>query len=120
MTSSRDSWFTQSLLFLVKCVAFVLIFGMLWTFVFRPLGSYVYSSGGDSAQSQDREQEALMKKYWDQAAQSEKLQAEYTRQSAISDEQQSRMNKILEKQEQLFARFERIIERWEAQQGSKK
>jgi hypothetical protein len=120
MTSSQDSWLKQSLLFLLKCVAFVLVFGMLWTFLFRPLGNYVYSSGDNSAQSQDREQEALMKKYWAQAELSEKLQAEYTRQSAISDEQQKRMNKILEKQEQLFARFERIIERWEGQQSLKK
>jgi flagellar biosynthesis/type III secretory pathway M-ring protein FliF/YscJ len=111
----RSGWLAQSGRFVLKCFVLAIIFWSLWLFVVRPMMSSTpsSSSSSQSSQAQDKEQEALMKAYWEQIRQGNELQAEYKRQTAITVEHQKRMEAILTKQEELNRRFEAVIERWE-------
>jgi len=106
-------WLAQSGIFILKCFVLAVVFWSLWLFVVRPLMSSGASSSSQSSQTQEKEQEALTKAYWDQVREGNELQAEYRRQSAVSVEQQKRMEAILTKQEELNRRFEAVIQRWE-------
>jgi hypothetical protein len=95
-------------------VAFSVIFWFVWTFVMRPLSAVVASSGAaGQSQSQDTQQDALMKKYLDQAKAADDLQAHAVRQAEESD-------RLLVKQADLQKRFEAVIEGWERQSSSKR
>jgi flagellar biosynthesis/type III secretory pathway M-ring protein FliF/YscJ len=109
----RLGWLAQSGIFILKCFVLAIVFWSLWLFVVRPMMSSAPSSSSQSSQTQDKEQEALMKAYWEQVRQGNELQAEYKRQTAVSVEHQKRMEAILTKQEELNRRFEAVIQRWE-------
>ncbi len=104
-------------LFLVRVIVFVCVFWSLWIFVFRPLSSSI--SGGSSA-SQSQDEQALQKKYWDQAREADRLQAKYREQAAIADEQLKRMNALLTAREQQTKRFDEVLRKWEQQPELKK
>lgn len=95
-------------LFIAKSLAFSLIFFVAWIVFFRPVNAYLNerATSQDSCNSQGNDSNALMKKYWEQAAQADELQASYL-------EQQSRATAALEKQEQLLSRWEKVIHHWE-------
>jgi hypothetical protein len=86
-------------IFIVKCLVFSIIFWSLWYVAFRP-------GSGNPSGSQQNDSAALMKKYWEQVAQSEKLQGTYL-------EQQRRATIQLEKQDELLSRWEKVIQKWE-------
>lgn len=103
----EDNPIKSGLLFLLKCIVFAVVFWTVWIFAMRPLSTAVSSNSNvQSAQAQDTQQEALMRKYWEQAREADQLQA--------------RSEKLLVKQEQLLNRFEAVIQRWEAQPTAKK
>lgn len=95
-------------LFIAKSLSFSLIFFVAWIVFFRPVNAYLNerASSQSSCNSQDNDSNALMKKYWEQAAQADELQASYL-------EQQRRATAALEKQEQLLSRWEKVIQHWE-------
>lgn len=97
----------SGLLFLLKCIVFAVVFWTVWIFAMRPLSTAVSnSSTASSAQAQDAQQEALMRKYWEQAR--------------AADELQAKSEKLMAKQEQLLTRFEAVIQRWESLPTGKK
>ena len=86
-------------IFVLKCVVFSIILGLIWSVIFTPRAISTPSSQKDDGA-------ALMKKYWEQAALADKLQATYV-------EQQRRATNDLEKQEELLSRWEKVIQKWE-------
>ena len=108
-----QGWLAQAGIFVLKCFVLAIVFWSLWLFVVRPIMSGAASTSSQSSQAQDKEQEALMKAYWEQIRQANELQAEYKRQTTVSVEHQKRMEAILTKQEELNRRFEGVIQRWE-------
>ena len=94
-------------LFILKCVAFVTIFWSLWLFAFRPMNTWVQSAAGSCASNQEQnDSDALMKKYWEQAARADQLQAAY-------EQQNKQAAAALLKQDELLSRWEKVIVRWE-------
>jgi len=95
-------------LFVVKSIAFAAIFWSLWLFVFRPISNLSSGSTTNSStgQGQQNDSDALMKKYWEQAAQADQLQAIYA-------QQQHHTNAALAKQDELLSRWEKVIQKWE-------
>ncbi len=98
----------QIALFIAKSLSFSLIFFVAWIVFFRPINAYLNerASSQSSCNSQDNDSNALMKKYWEQAAQADQLQAAYL-------EQQRRAAAALDKQDQLLSRWEKVIQHWE-------
>jgi hypothetical protein len=86
--------------FIAKCVVFSIIFWSLWYVAFRPGGA------AGSSSSQQNENDALMRKYWEQAAQADQLQRAYLDQQRLAATQ-------LEKQGELLSRWEKVIQTWE-------
>ena len=108
--------FRSSGLFLLKSVVFVCVFWSLWIFLFRPLSNSL--STPSTAQVQDQEQAALMKKYWDQAHEADRIQAKYKEQVAIADGQLKRMDAVIAERERQLKRLDAVIAKWEKQAGS--
>jgi hypothetical protein len=93
----------QAGLFLIKAVAFSLIFWGMWVYVVRPItnAQTTNSSCNNQVQAESTDQDTAMKKYMEQAAKAE--------------EQQQRMDSILTRQEQQSKRLDAILSVWEKQ-----
>jgi len=108
-------------LFVLKTVVFVTIFWSLWFFVFRPFSSYVNAPASQSAsQSQDGDNEALMKEYWRQARLADQIQKMYMDQALLTEKHQKRFEVMLATQEDLVKRQAEVIRAWEKQAGIRK
>jgi len=72
------------------------------------MNNYLNERAAAQAQSENRQDDsaALMRKYWEQAAEAEKLQSNYL-------QQQNQAEASLKKQDELLSRWERVIEKWE-------
>jgi hypothetical protein len=95
-------------LFILKSIAFTIIFWSLWLYVLRPISSNssAQTSDGKSGQTQQNDSDALMKKYWEQVARADQIQAK-----TIEEQQQAEVS--LAKQDELLSRWEKVIEKWE-------
>ncbi len=94
-------------LFILKCIAFVTIFWSLWLFAFRPMNNWAQSTSSSCASNQEQnDSDALMKKYWEQAARADRLQAAY-------EQQNKQAAATLLKQDELLSRWEKVIGKWE-------
>ena len=93
----------QAGIFLIKAVAFSLVFWVMWVYVVRPItnAQTTNSSCNNQVQTESTDQDAAMKKYMEQAAKAE--------------EQQQRMDSILSRQEQQSKRLDAILSAWEKQ-----
>ena len=93
----------QAGLFLIKAVAFSLVFWVMWVYVVRPItnAQTTNSTCDNQVQAEATDQNTAMKKYMEQAAKAE--------------EQQQRMDSILDRQEEQSKRLDAILSAWEKQ-----
>ena len=101
--------------FVLKSIIFSLIFWAIWIGVIRPITSATSDSSNASSQSQEDDQESLMKKYWEQAYRADKLQDQYEISIDVSKNQQRRLDALLTKQEEQANRLDSILSSWEKQ-----
>jgi len=83
-------------IFVIKSVVFTLIFWLLWLYILRPITST----------DQQNDNDALTKKYWEQAIRVDQLMD-------TSEKQAEQAASSIQKQEELLSRWEKVIENWE-------
>ena len=90
--------------FVVKAIAFTIIFWTVWLYGLRPI---FYGASDASSQSAQASDDAFRARLIDQANHADQIQAKYEQQLKDSAD-------ALKKREQLMDRWQRVIERWES------
>ena len=93
-------------MFVLKSIVFSIIFWTMWIGVIQPITSPASDSANTSSQSQATENDALMKKYWEQLRRADKMH------DALED-QYKRAETLLAKKEELANRFDILLRSWE-------
>ena len=88
-------------IFLLKCIIFSIVFGLIWNYCFRPSNFQTATHADATTKAQEEAYENQVREVMEQLAK--------------SNEQQRRMDKLISSQEMQNVRYEAVLQHWEKQ-----